>query len=158
MLHVIHFKDPRDTGLFNGVVYLYGGHPIAPVLHQALAGTGVNHIFVVMDDSMGGSGNGTPIAAGLLNTPEAAVPIGAGINPIAWVVSDMMTHPNCRRQGAAFHLLRHMEGVVERNGGRIIYLFTENGNTPAMRLYEKAGYRRLRDQKDKAVYAKLITE
>lgn len=154
MLHVTHFKDPLDTGLFNGVAYLYGDHPIAPVLHQALTGAGMSHIFVVMDDQVG---NGTPVAAGLLNTPEAAVPIGVGVNPIAWVVSDMMTHPNCRRQGAAFLLLRHMEGVVERNGGRIIYLFTDGSNYPAQCLYEKAGYQRLRDQKDKAVYAKLIT-
>ena len=51
-----------------------------------------------------------------------------------------------------------MEEVATRNGGRILYLYTENDNTPAMRLYEKAGYQRLRDQKDKAVYAKLITE
>jgi ribosomal protein S18 acetylase RimI-like enzyme len=142
------------------VAYLYEGDniPIAPILHYALTGTGMRYIYVVMDDSMGSPGKGTPIAAALLNAPEAAFPIGEGVNPIAWVVSDMMTHPNCRRQGAAFLLLRYMEGVVVRNGGRIIYLFTENDNAPAMSLYEKAGYQRLKDQKDKAVYAKLITE
>lgn len=158
MLHVTHYRDPLDTSLFLSVTYLYGDHPIAPVLHQALTGSGVSHIFVVLDDVMGANGGGTPIAAGLLNTPEAAVPVGVGVNPLAWVVSDMMTHPNCRRRGAARLLLKHMEGVVVRNGGRIIYLFTENDNAPAMSLYERAGYQRLKDQKDKAVYAKLITE
>ncbi len=153
MLRVTQFKEPTDTAMFTELLYLYGAQPMAPVLHQALTGSGLSHIFVVKEDDP----NAPPVAAGLLNTPEAVAPIG-DIRPVAWVVSDMMTNANYRRRGAAMVLLRHMEGVVVRNGGRIMYLFTDADNTPAMRLYEKAGYQRLRDQKDKAVYAKLIME
>ena len=154
MISVKQFTDPYDLGMFQGVLTVYeGAFPIGPVLHQVLTNNGFMHMFVAIDDVMG---HGTVVGAGILKTPEAAVPIGEGINPLAWVVSDMVTHPNCRRRGIARTLLRAMEGVAERNGGRIIYLYTEETNEPAMSLYERAGFERLRNQGSQAVYAKLI--
>jgi ribosomal protein S18 acetylase RimI-like enzyme len=154
MYHVKHFNDPLDTSTFEKVVKLYEGvHPIAPVIHEALTGSGVTHLFIVVDDE-----DGSVVGAGTLKTPEAAVPIGANATPIVWAIADMITHPSMRRQGIAESLLRNMESVASRNGGRILYLYTENDNEPAKRLYEKAGFDRLRDQGSQAVFAKLIKE
>lgn len=160
MYHVKHFNDPLDTSTFNAIVKLYeGAHPIAPVLHEVLTGSGVSHMFIVVDDHEGiVVGDPSIVGAGILKTPEAAVPIGADASPIAWAITDMMTHQSMRRRGIAEALLRNMEAVATRNGGRILYLYTGNDNEPAKSLYEKTGFDRLRDQGSQAVYVKLIRE
>ena len=153
MISVRQFNDPYDLRTFQAVLTAYEGtFPIAPVLHQILTNTGLMHMFIAIDDA---THPGTVVGAGVLKTPEAAVPIGAEIRPLAWVVSDMVTHPNYRRLGVARVLLRHMEEVVDHNGGRIIYLYTKRTNGPAKSLYEKAGFERLRNQGSQAIYAKL---
>ncbi len=154
MLHFHHYNDPKDLALFSALVELYEPHDIAPVLHQALAGSGLQHVFYASDDSPWNEVHG----AGILTTPEAAVPLKQGVNPLAWVISDVMTSEEHRRQGVASFIVEQMEKVVVRNGGRLIYLFTEEGNEAAKSLYGKVGFERLRNQGDHVVFAKLIKE
>ena len=162
MFHVTHYKDPLDTDTFNQLVELYQAEvpdsQIAQVLHQALSGSGIMHVFIIINDHTESRVDGHPLICGacVLKTPEAALPIGAGINPIAWVVSDVVTKKEYRRKGVASLLMKEMENVTLRNGGRILYLFTENDNEAAKTLYERTGFDRLRDQGSNAVYAKLF--
>lgn len=157
MLHVFHYKDPLDTKTFTALVRLYEGeHPIAPVLHQALTGNSLMSVYVCMNDQH--RDEASFVGAGILLSPEIVVPLGTDVTPLAWVISDMVTHPDYRRQGIATLILKHMEGVVTRNGGRITYLYTDDANEAAKCVYEKAGFLRLKNQKDKAVYVRVVTD
>ncbi len=156
MFNVFQFDDPLDTKMFTALVQLYEPHPIAPILHQALTGNGLMHIFIVNEAALGR--NRRPVAAGILKTAEIFSPIGEGVSPVAWVIGDMITHSDFRRCGAATQLLSIMETAAIREGGRIIYLYTEGTNEAAKCLYEKAGYLRLRNQGDNAVYVKVVTD
>jgi ribosomal protein S18 acetylase RimI-like enzyme len=150
---VRRFSDARDLKTQRRIIELYDGvFEFAPILHQALSGNDALHIYVAyspLSEVMG---------AAVLKSPESVWPIGAGVQPIAWVVSDVCTAAQHRRAGIGLVLMRQIEGVVRRVGGRILYLYTESTNEPAIGLYVKAGFERLRDQHDQAVFAKLIKE
>jgi len=122
----------------------------APILHHILTDVSHMQLYVAELDS-----SGPLVGAGVLKTCEALVPLGPHIQPIGWAVSDMITHPNYRRQGIGRALLRHMEGAMVRQGGRILYLYTEVENLPAIRLYQSAGFERLADQRSYAVFCKV---
>ena len=158
-IQVSHFKDPLDFVGQAAIAALYEGvFPIAPILHQALTGNGMLNLFVAADIDPVVIGTPTIRGAAILKSPESVCPIGEGINPLAWVISDVVVHESMRGRGIALALIRAVEDVAIRNGGRIIYLYTENDNKPALRLYEKAKFMRLKDQGDKAVFAKVVTD
>lgn len=145
-----------DNGLdFNTqqrVAQLYEGvYPIAPVLHQVLTGVAGMWMYVARDQH-------DVVGAGILKSSEAVIPVGPEVKPLAYAVSDMVTHPNHRRKGVGVSLLRHMETVAYRNGGRILYLYTGTLNEPAVKLYDAAGWTRLEDQSHQAVFVRLLGE
>lgn len=156
MFNVFQYDDPLDLDTFAALVRLYEPHPIAPILHQALTGNGLIHIFIVEEAVF--PKNPDLVGAGILKTPEIFSPIGEGVSPVAWVIGDMITRSDFRRRGAAIQLLSIMETTAIREGGRIIYLYTEDTNEAAKCLYEKAGYLRLKNQGDNAVYVKVVTD
>ena len=138
----------RITSLYDGIA------PFAPVLHQALTGVAGMWVYTAWSD-------GTPrflLGAGMLKSPEAVIPIGQEVQPLAWVISDMVTHPQHRRQGVGRALLKYMAGEAFRNGGRILYLYTSIDNAPAIELYRATGFERLADQSRQAVFVKLLGE
>ena len=122
-----------------------------PILHQTLVGNGLYQLYCAR---LGGE----VVGAAILKSSEVVMPIGGDIQPLAWAISDVITAPEVRRQGVGMRLVRHLEGQVMRLGGRIIYLYTEQENEAAIRLYVRAGFRRLRPQGRQAVFAKLIEE
>jgi GNAT superfamily N-acetyltransferase len=132
------------------VAHLYEGvYPIGPVLHQVLTGVAGMWMYVAR--------SGTDVVgAGILKSAEAVIPVGPDVNPIAYAVSDMVTHQRYRRKGVGRALLRHMEAVAYRNGARILYLYTSAQNHPAIGLYEMSGWERLEDQSQQAVFVRLL--
>lgn len=158
-IQVSHFKDPLDFDTQRAVTALYEGvFPIAPVMHQALTGNGMLNLFVAVDADPVVIGRPTLCGAAILKSPEAVCPIGEDVQPIAWVISDVVVHKEMRGRGIGLVLVKALEGVAIRNGGRILYLYTEDDNEPAIRLYEKAGFLRLKSQGDKAVFVKVVTD
>lgn len=146
------FNDPTDFHTQAKVVALYHGtFEIAPVLHQALTGNGLCALYLA---TLGGE----ILGAATLKSPEVVMPTGHGVRPFAWVVSDVIVAPGARRRGIGLGLMRSLEGEVVRQGGRIIYLHTQGNNEAAIRLYVKAGYRRLRPQGSNVAFVKLIEE
>lgn len=144
------FQDGHDFATQQCIARLYDGvFDFVPILHQVLVGNGLFNLFVMrhVDDVVG---------AAVLKSPEITMPIGANVEPLAWVISDLVTTPPLRRRGLAARMVRHLEGQVVRRGGRIIYLFTDERNEAAIRLYVRSGFRRLRPQGRQAVFAKLI--
>lgn len=153
MLTVQHFNQPEAFERQREIVALYDGIvPFAQTLHYILTGVSGAHLFVAFVDDVPA---GTIVGAGVVKTAEAVAPIGQGINPLAYAVSDMVVTASHRRRGVGLAVLRAIEGFVARNGGRIVYLYTEASNVPAIALYERAGFERLADQRDNAVFAKL---
>ena len=163
MIRTVPFDSAVDFDTQRRIVELYRegtSWPYAPILHQAL--TGVAGMWVYLAWSEVDDADKRPldwrqlVGAGMLKAPEAVMPIGQEIKPVAWAVSDMVTHPLFRRSGVARALLRHMEGVAYSNGGRILYLYTDETNEPACRLYEASRFTRLESQSGRAVFAKLL--
>jgi ribosomal protein S18 acetylase RimI-like enzyme len=152
-MNVMAFDNGQDFETQRAVTALYEGvFPIAPVLHGVLTGSMGMWMYLVRSDA------GELMGAGILKSPEAVIPIGPDIRPIAWVVSDMVTAQQFRRRGVARLLLRHMEGIAYRNGGRVLYLYTETGNHGAIALYQRGRFIRLDDQAKSAVFVKLLGE
>lgn len=52
--------------------------------------------------------------------------------------------PECRRQGIAKRLLLALHKQMKENGAEVCFLEVRAQNLPAIALYEKLGYRRLR--------------
>jgi len=155
MIEVVELKDPTDFKTAANVVRLYEGvFPIAPVLHEVMTGRGLMRMFLACD----GQKPPNIVGAAILKSPETAFPLGADSQPIAWVISDVVTHSSWRKQGVARCLVTALTGAAIRAGGRIIYLYTEDTNEPAKRLYERTGFSRLKNQGDKAVFVKLVVE
>jgi ribosomal protein S18 acetylase RimI-like enzyme len=157
MTEVVELKASSDFVTAAHVVALYeAAHPVAPmapVVHEVLTGRGLFRMFMLF----GRIGVAKKlVGAAVLKSPEMAFPIGADVQPLAWVISDVVVHPTCRGHGFAMVLLAALEREVVATGGRIIYLYTEATNVPALRLYEKAGFVRLKDQSDKAVFVKTV--
>ena len=134
-------------------VSLYcGTFNIAPIVHEVMTGRGLIRMFGVYEDAQ-------LVGAATLKSPEIAFPIGEDVQPIAWVISDVIVDPAYRGRGIGLKLVEHLEGVAtESCGGRILYLYTEQGNAPAISLYQKAGFERLRDQGGNVVLCKLVRE
>lgn len=159
VMHVTPFNDPKDFSVQRQLVALYEDRPFAPVMHQALTGVAGMWIYTAwLENGPGALWDGELVGAGLLKTSEAVMPIGPEVNPIAWAVSDMITHPKRRRSGVARALLKRMEGDAYRNGGRVLYLYTEVDNRGAIELYRRTGFERLADQSRQAVFVKLLGE
>ena len=163
------FNDARNFDVQRRLVQLYEGEPFAEVMHQALTGVAGMWIYTAwLDDTVDVFGatpadrSSTPVrnlvGAGILKTSEAVMPIGPEVKPLAWAISDMITHPQYRRQGIGRALLRRMEGDAYRNGGRILYLYTGENNAPAIHLYRNARYQQLETQSQQAVFVRLLGE
>lgn len=133
----------RVTQLYEGIF------PIAPVLHQVLTGVAGMWMYVARQQN-------DIVGAGILKSAEAIIPVGPDVKPLAYAVSDMVTHPNHRGKGIGRALLAHMEAIAHRNGGRVLYLYTDGLNTAAIRLYSRAGWTRLQDQSNQAVFVRLL--
>lgn len=148
-MQVTQFTRANDFRAQARIAALYDGvFDFVPVLHQILVGNGLGELYVCWDTSV-------PLGALVLKSPEAVMPIGAKYEPLAWVVSDVVTDRQYRRRGIAMTLLRAAEGIVWNRGGRILYLYCDQGNAAARGLYLKAGYRRLLDQGRNIVFVKL---
>lgn len=50
-------------------------------------------------------------------------------------------HPGCRQQGVATELMLRLHKDARAAGAKSMYLHVYNQNQPAMRLYERLGYR-----------------
>jgi len=159
MIEITELSDPKDLSAAQEVIGLYGSEfPIAPVVHEVMTGRGLMEMFLAYERDQVVIGEPPLVGAAVLKSPEVAVPIGAEIQPLAWVISDVMVSQKKRGQGVASVLVKHLEGEVVKRGGRIIYLYTGQQNHSAQRLYGKAGFEKLRDQGDQMVFAKLIRE
>jgi GNAT superfamily N-acetyltransferase len=58
-------------------------------------------------------------------------------------IFDIVTHSHARQRGHGARLVSQMLGWARQNGGRHAYAQVLAQNAPAIRLYEKLGYRRL---------------
>jgi len=151
-LIVAPFRDGEDFDTQAAITKLYRGwFDFGPIMHQTLVGNGIFYLYLVRY-------HGEVVGAGVIKSPETVMPTGQGVQPIAWVISDVVTKTTVRRRGVARRLLGTLEAEVVKKGGRIIYLHTEQTNEAAIRLYLKAGYQRLRPQGHNVVFAKLIGE
>jgi len=65
----------------------------------------------------------------------------------AWIVENVATRPEFRRQGVISRLLDEMLEVGRRRGFRLAQVSFQIGNTPAQRAYEKAGFRFLDEKR-----------
>lgn len=159
VMQITPFNDPRDFAVQRKLVALYEGQPFVEVMHQALTGVSGMWIYTAwLECGPGALWDGELVGAGLLKTSEAVMPIGQEVNPIGWAVSDMITHPKYRRHGVARALLKRMEGDAYRNGGRVLYLYTDVANTGAIELYRRTGFERMADQSKQAVFVRLLGE
>lgn len=150
-MQVRRFDNATDFTTQAQVVELYRGtFDIAPIMHQILVGNGLGELYLCWPQKPT-----IPIGALVLKSPEAVMPIGADCAPLAWVVSDVVTHEGYRGRGVGLTMLRSVEPLVWRRGGRIIYLFCDQANEAARGLYLKAGYCRLQDQGRNVVFVKL---
>ena len=151
-LKIQAFNAAADFDTQRQLVALYEGQPFVEVMHQALTGIAGMWIYTAHIKRQ------LLVGAGMLKTSEAVMPIGQEVNPLAWAISYMVTHPQYRRQGVGRALLRHMEADAHRNGGRILYLYTDVNNTGAIELYRTTGFERMADQSKQAVFVKLLGE
>lgn len=159
VMQITPFNDASNFAVQAKIVDLYEHQPFVAVMHQALTGVSGMWIYTAWDErGPGALWDGDLLGAGMLKTSEAVVPIGQEVTPIGWAVSDMVTHPDYRRRGVARALLRRMEGDAYRNGGRVLYLYTDVGNSGAIELYRRTGFERLADQSRQAVFVKLLGE
>lgn len=147
-IHEITASDSFGKG--QAVAALYGGtFNISPIIHEVMTGRGLIRFFVLY--------HGCQVAgAATLKSPETAFPIGDDVDPIAWVISDVLVREDMRGKGFGLELIKHLEDAAIQAGCRILYLYTEQGNDPAIALYQKAGFERLRDQAGNVVLCKLV--
>lgn len=152
-LHIETFTEATDLDTQRKILQLYDGtFPIAPILHQALTGVaGMTFHLAWLDEKR-------LAGAGILKSSEAVMPVGPDVRPIAWAVSDMVTHPTFRRHGIGRAILKSMESTALRNGGRVIYLYADAENRPAIALYSSVGYQRMKNQSGQAIFVKLLGE
>lgn len=59
-----------------------------------------------------------------------------------WYIHVFAVHPNHQRQGVGAALLNAAKEEVRQMGGHLLRLYVWEGNTPAVRAYEKAGFTR----------------
>ncbi len=75
---------------------------------------------------------------------EQPVTCGLGvIHQAHFGIFDIVTRPEFRRRGHGTQLIEGMLSWARRNGARDAYVQVMANNAPAIRLYEKFGYRRL---------------
>ena len=60
-----------------------------------------------------------------------------------WVVGNVATHPNYRNRGISTALVRSAIGFAQARGARHVALQVVEGNTPALRVYNRVGFRAL---------------
>ena len=58
-------------------------------------------------------------------------------------LKDLAVHPDYRRRGIGLNLLRHVFSAFQARGAPHLDLKVDAGNAPAIRLYERAGMRRV---------------
>jgi GNAT superfamily N-acetyltransferase len=150
-MDIIAFDNALDFITQSQIADLYDGvYPIGPVLHQILTGIAGMYLYCARAD------DGRLLGAGVLKSSEIVMPAGPEVKPLGWIVSDMVTPERFRRKGVARRLLAHIEQVAYRNGGRILYLYTDEQNGPAVQLYRNCRYRQLEGQSGQAVFVKLL--
>jgi GNAT superfamily N-acetyltransferase len=60
-----------------------------------------------------------------------------------WAIRDLYVDPPHRRQGAALSLLDAISADARADGALRLALQTDDGDTPARRLYERYGFTRV---------------
>lgn len=86
----------------------------------------------------------SPKAYVLLSLGGRPASVGLGVLHGEWLgLFCMATHPEYRRRGLAAAVLGHLAGWAREQGGRRVYLQVMTSNGPAIRLYEKVGFRTL---------------
>ncbi|MGQ9903236.1 MAG: GNAT family N-acetyltransferase [Anaerolineae bacterium] len=60
-----------------------------------------------------------------------------------WVIGNVATHPAWRNRGISTALIRAAIAFARSRQGRFVALQVVEGNTPALRVYERAGFRAL---------------
>jgi ribosomal-protein-alanine N-acetyltransferase len=107
-----------------------------------------------LEAEVGGAGLGIDVRAELpreLTRAWVALDAAVGGNVLAyalgwWVIDELQvlaieTLPAAQRRGVARALLAHVVAAARAAGGRRITLEVGRSNGPALRLYEKAGFR-----------------
>ena len=59
-------------------------------------------------------------------------------------IASIAVHPDYRRRGVAYALMRHTLGALRKGGIRRVELMVRTGNTAGARLYRSLGFRRVR--------------
>lgn len=78
----------------------------------------------------------------LLSRNETPVACGLGVVEDGWVgIFDIVTHPEHRNQGCGLDLMQSLLAWAQTAGARRAYLQVMASNEPALRLYEKLGFR-----------------
>ncbi|MHA1776141.1 MAG: GNAT family N-acetyltransferase [Promethearchaeota archaeon] len=81
-----------------------------------------------------------------LNDDENNQCVGAGLGVLQvgyYGISDIVVHPNHRRQGIATQLIQGMLSHARQEGGHTAYLQVVKSNVPAVDLYAKLGFSEL---------------
>ncbi len=60
-----------------------------------------------------------------------------------WVIGNVATHPDWRNRGVSTALIRAAIAFARARQGRFVALQVVEGNAPALRVYERAGFRAL---------------
>ena len=68
---------------------------------------------------------------------------GSGVRKLGYVVT-LDVDPRRRGEGLARHLMHSLEGLAQEQGALAMTLHVSVGNEPAIRLYERLGYVRVR--------------
>ncbi|MFB6438006.1 GNAT family N-acetyltransferase [Streptomyces sp. NPDC056411] len=75
---------------------------------------------------------------------DEVVAVGRAVLDTGWAgVFDLATLPRARGRGAARQVLAALAGWAGAHGADAMYLQVERDNVPALRLYERAGFREL---------------
>lgn len=76
----------------------------------------------------------------------AVIDFSAGDDPDAGVIAQLAVHPALRRLGIGSLLIRAAEEVIAERGRATAHLAVDDANLDARRLYERLGYRPVRQQ------------
>jgi ribosomal protein S18 acetylase RimI-like enzyme len=63
-----------------------------------------------------------------------------------WLVANVAVHPDFRRQGIAYRLMQAALDLAASQGGSEVILQVDDGNQPAVKLYDRMGFEHLTTQ------------
>ena len=119
--------DDRPTGAWSGAWHTAAGQGGAPRAEWGMLGRVQR-----------------PSAYACVMSGDEVVAVGRAVADAGWAgVFGMATLPGARGKGAARQVLAALAGWAGTHQAGRMYLQVERGNTPARRLYERAGFREL---------------